>query len=236
VAYILQENGMPTVGDLLIQMKVSEDDILKLQGIGPRAMTEIHRLVDMYSVAAAETEAEAPAEAETAIPGGFETVKVSPEVEEVTKRAVEEPAVAEEVEITSPTPVQAPEGVPEAGVPEAGEAEAVAPEAGVPEAVAPEAGVPEGAEAVAPEGAEGVAETEEGEEGEEVTFDELFTLRPEVAETGEETEEDDASGKPGAKKKGKKKGKKHTEVEFDPDAGMTIVHKKHKRGGEEWEW
>lgn len=46
VAYTLQESGMSTVGELVIQIKLNGDEVLKLQGIGPRAMTEITRLVD----------------------------------------------------------------------------------------------------------------------------------------------------------------------------------------------
>jgi N utilization substance protein A len=46
VAYLLQEAGYLTVGDLLLQMNQRPDDILRLQGIGPRAMSEISRLMD----------------------------------------------------------------------------------------------------------------------------------------------------------------------------------------------
>ena len=46
VAYTLQESGMSTIGELVIQFKLNADEVLKLQGIGPRAMTEITRLVD----------------------------------------------------------------------------------------------------------------------------------------------------------------------------------------------
>jgi len=222
VGYILQENGYHTVGDLIIQMKTNEDNVLKLQGIGPRAMTEIHRLVEMYGVTPPAVE-EAPAAAAPVIPeapqvtpeapGGFETVKAAPEVEEIVKRAEEEPAVAQDVVITPSSPVQESEAQG-----------AIAPEAGAAEAKT--------TEEAQPEAKIGQAEAE----GEEVTFDELFTLRPEVAEATEEEEEEDASGKPISKKKKVKKGKKHTEVEFDPDAGITIAHKKHKRSGEEFEW
>ena len=37
---------MSTIGELVIQFKLNADEVLKLQGIGPRAMTEITRLVD----------------------------------------------------------------------------------------------------------------------------------------------------------------------------------------------
>jgi N utilization substance protein A len=220
VGYILQENGYHTVGDLIIQMKANEDDVLRLQGIGPRAMTEIHRLVDMYGIKPGAVE-EAPAEtapvpqAAPEVPGGFETVKAAPEVEEIVERAEQEPAVAEDVVITPSSPVQ----------------ESAAPGAGAQETGAAEAETVEGEKPQVE-----VGQAEPAAEGEEATFDELFTMRPEVVEVAEEEAEEDASGQPTGKKKKSKKGKKHTEVEFDPDAGLTIVHKKHKRSGEEWEW
>jgi transcription termination/antitermination protein NusA len=70
---------------------------------------------------------------------------------------------------------------------------------------------------------------------EEPSFDELFALKPELVEPVEfEEEEEDDETKKG--KKGKKKKKKHVEVEYDPERDMTLVRKKHKRGGEEWDW
>lgn len=45
VAYILQEAGFSSVGELAVQMKVKPDEILKLNGIGPRALEEIGKLV-----------------------------------------------------------------------------------------------------------------------------------------------------------------------------------------------
>jgi N utilization substance protein A len=213
VAYTLQENGYNTVGDLVMQMKLDEDSILRLQGIGPRAMQEIQKLVEVAAAPAAEpAEAEQPVVEE--VPGGFETVVAAPveEIVEAVEKAEDdtEMARAEEVVITPPSPVQ-----------EAAEEETPAVE---------EEGVVTGQ-------AEG--EPAEALEGEETSFDELFTLRPEVIPseaTGEdEEEEESASGKTG-KKKSKKKKKGSVEVEFDPDANRVFVRKKHKRGGEEWEW
>ncbi|HZU86134.1 MAG TPA: transcription termination factor NusA, partial [Anaerolineaceae bacterium] len=63
VAYLLQEAGYLTVGDLVLQMNERPDDILRLQGIGPRAMAEISRLMDGLK---AEAEALAVARAEEA--------------------------------------------------------------------------------------------------------------------------------------------------------------------------
>jgi len=79
-----------------------------------------------------------------------------------------------------------------------------------------------------------VEETEEIPEV-EPSLEELFTLRPEVLDINSISDEDEGedSGAQG-KKKGKKKGK-HTVVTYDPDRDMTVVQKKHKRGGG-WDW
>lgn len=78
-----------------------------------------------------------------------------------------------------------------------------------------------------------VKEPEETPE-KEPSLEELFTLRPEVLDTAGITEdEDEENGK--TKKKGKKKGKSVV-VTYDPDRDMTLVQKKHKRGGDGWDW
>jgi N utilization substance protein A len=85
--------------------------------------------------------------------------------------------------------------------------------------------------------AEAVAETtstvetpviEETEEEAAKTFEEMFTLRPEIIKTAG-AEEDEA----GKDKKGKKK--KSVELEFDEERGAVVGKKKHKRAGDEWE-
>jgi transcription termination/antitermination protein NusA len=172
VAYILQEAGYSTAGELLVRYKTQPDDILRLQGIGPKAMQEISKFIDNLSALK------------------------EPVVEEVVMEALPETEtapVSEVVEASAETaPVDAVEGVVESEV-----------------------------------------KATEGEEGEEPSFDKLFTLKPEIvvpAETTEEEEDDDT-------KKGKKKKKsKHVEVVYDPDRDMTLVTKKHKRGDGEWDW
>jgi N utilization substance protein A len=101
--------------------------------------------------------------------------------------------------------------------------------------------VPEAEEIVAPEVVEAeevktkaqVSEPVEEEEEElPATLDEIFALKPEVldmVDTGEEEEEDE----PGRKKK--KKKKKFIEMEYDPEKDVTVVKKKRKRGGDEWD-
>jgi N utilization substance protein A len=210
VAYTLQEAGYATLGELVVQMLTNPDEILKLQGIGPRAMQEINRIVEsVYHPVVEPTEEEAAAELAAAEAGA---------VDEVTAAPAEAAATAEVEAVTG----ELPEAV------ELADVEAV-------EAVgatdAAEAGVT--AEAVE---AEGVLEPVVEEE--EPTFDELFALKPDVipaALSGDEEEGEDGDKKD--KKKGKKKaGSKFVEITYDPDADVTVARKKHKRGDEPWDW
>ena len=66
VAYLLQEAGFATVGDLAIQMKVDSDNVLRLQGIGPRAMENIVSLMTSLETQVAEEAAAVKLAAETA--------------------------------------------------------------------------------------------------------------------------------------------------------------------------
>ena len=58
VTYLLQEASILTVRDLAYTFRTSPDSILKLQGIGPRAMQEIQNLMSSLSTSPAEQEAE----------------------------------------------------------------------------------------------------------------------------------------------------------------------------------
>lgn len=205
VSYTLQENGYTTIGDLILQMKVNADEILRLQGIGPRAMTEINRLVETLTI----TE---PAEGVSA--------------SSRTRTAEKQPA---EVEPVSTAPVTDRVETPAEVVKEAIAEEAPALPVEETEEKSPEA-VEKKAEAVKDPDAEDLI----GEE--DASFDELFTLRPEILNDAVPTDEDEEEEGDSKKKKGKKKGKKHVEIEFDPEAGRTFVKKKHKRNGEEWEF
>lgn len=242
VAYTLQENGYNSLAELVLQMKIDPDEILKLQGIGPRAMQEIQNLVEANyqpELAEAQTETvevpfgetpteeltpETPTEAEEIdeVPGGFEQMAVAD---------LEEMAVEEGLEVVSTEDLQTEEGKEEPaqtvfGADTMSESSL---EAAVPQANA-EADTQMDTVSNAP--AEANVETTETEE--EPSFDELFTLRPEVINEAPATEEEEDTAK-GGKKKGKKK-RRSVEIEFDPEAGRTFTKKKHKRGGEEWEW
>ncbi|NLG99485.1 MAG: transcription termination/antitermination protein NusA [Chloroflexi bacterium] len=201
VAYTLQENGYNTVGDLAVQMKLDADQILRLPGIGPRALNEIQRLTQAYNVEPVEVEVEAEGEPEA-----------EAEVETAPEAQVVEPAEAVEA------------------VPEQEEAEETVEPAEF--QAAAEAPAAESAEAQAVEPA-AAGEAAAEDENEDVSFDELFTLRPEVIDDIPlDEEEEEAPPQPKVKKKGKKARKsKNIEIEYDPEVGQTIARKKHKRGG-----
>jgi transcription termination/antitermination protein NusA len=215
---LLQESGYQNAGDLMYQMSIDPDAILALSGIGPKAMLEIEQalqtitLPEVMEEEVAEVEAKPEPEAE-----------VQPLTEEEEAGVV---APAAEVELEAP--VEAPEAEAAAEVLET-EAEAVE----APEAVEAEAETEEVVEAEA-EVSETVEEEEEEEEEELPTsLDELFALKPEVLDmidTGEEEEEEEESGR-----KKKKKKKKFVEMEYDPEKGVTVVKKKRKRGGDDWD-
>lgn len=197
VAYILQEAGFSTLGEMAVQMKIRPDDILRLNGIGPRALQEINNMVAALDERKAGEIAAAEEAATVAVE--VEPVPAEPAMAEVALEAAE---TAEPVEITAPVE----------------EIEPVVAEA-------------------APVVTEPVVTADTEAEEEEIPFDKLFELRTAIttptALDEEEEEEDEAGGKD--KKKGKKK-KKHVQVEYDPEKDQTIVLRKHRREGEDWEW
>ncbi len=177
VAYILQEAGFSSLGELAVQMKLEPDNILRLQGIGPRAMVNIEML--MASLDEQLATEKLAAEQKAAEP----VAEVAP--------VVEAPTTDKAVEVESKA---------------------------------------EGETAVVEE-----KQAVEAQPEEEISLEEIFTLRPEVLDTSiiaDEEEGDDSD-----KDKGKKKKKsKHVVVTYDPDRDLTMVTKKHKRGGSDWDF
>ena len=107
VAVILQEAGILTVGDLVVITKRQPDEILRLQGIGPRSMSKINILVEeLQESLTIETETpeaidEVPEITELAgdLPPQPETDETVPEVETIQLEDLEgEIKIAEETE------------------------------------------------------------------------------------------------------------------------------------------
>jgi len=101
VAYILQEAGFSTLGEMALQIKVRPDDILRLNGIGPRALQEINNMVaaldERHALEVAEAE-EAAAIAAAAAPEVVETAPEAEVVETVAEEPVEISVPVEEIE------------------------------------------------------------------------------------------------------------------------------------------
>lgn len=218
--------GYTTIGDLMLQMNLDPNVILAIEGIGPKAMQEIESALTNFSfpgVVTAEPTEEAPAQ-----------VEEIPEAEVITEeeKPSEELVVAEEKEI------QEGEIIPSLEPEKAKEEKVV--EAELPELAYQEATEKPGeAEEKIGELAEVEEQPEAALEEEPVSFDELFTLRPEVLDmVAPEEDEDFEEEGDMKKKKKKKKQRKFVEVEYDPDRDMVVVKKKHKRGEFDWdeEW
>jgi N utilization substance protein A len=107
ITYILQEAGYMSVGELVVAMQRSPDEILRLQGIGPRAMGEIKKFVDsLQSMASHKTteEVEEPVLAEVVPAEEVKPLDVEPVEEPITEfvsESVEEEILEPAVSSTS---------------------------------------------------------------------------------------------------------------------------------------
>jgi len=215
---VISEAGYQTVGDLMMQMFLDPDAILRLSGMGPKAMRELETAIEKLNEQAA-----AQVAAETAVEPIEE---ISPAAEAVeAAEALEAPELIQ----PEPTPPEALE-TPGETLPETA-AEVVTEEA-TQEELAPSE--PEVVPAELAGAVEEIAPAEATEEEVE-SLDTLFSLPADALaiRTYDEEEEEDEDDR-GQKKKGKKKKKKYVEVEYDPDQDVMLVKKKRKRG-EEWE-
>jgi N utilization substance protein A len=95
IGYILQEANYGTTGELVVQMKRNSDAILKLQGIGPKALQEIEKLVEKVLPQKVE---------EPAAPVAVEAEAATAEVK--AEEAPVEAAAAEPVEAEVQQPVE----------------------------------------------------------------------------------------------------------------------------------
>jgi N utilization substance protein A len=111
ILFILQEAGMDTLGDLVLQMRIDPDRILGLNGIGPKTFTDIQELTDGLRVIPEEPQPEPEAIVEE--PSEEEVVVEAEVVEEVPVLAEpeveEEPVVAETPEVVEPVKPVVPE-------------------------------------------------------------------------------------------------------------------------------
>jgi len=155
----LHRNGLSNVGELLEHLAEGDEGLLKLDGIGPKALAEVRGALDRLELPPVEPEVE------------VEAAPAEVVVEEVEAAAEEVETVAEVASEAEPPVVEAVEAPAEAPAPVEAKAptEAVAEEAPVPTAAAEGEETP--GEEEAPEGWEEAFEEEEEEEV-EVLLDE----------------------------------------------------------------
>ena len=226
---VISEAGFLTVGDLMLEMKLNPDNILALNGMGPKAMSELEKAIDALTEKLRAEEQVEEVEAEQ--PESQLATDVEPSVE--TKPAEAEETIAE-AQTLEEQPAEEP-------VEPAAEAAELVEE---PAAEQPAEEVALAEEPEAETATEGEVEpaSEEPSKGEEEapSWDELFAMSTE--EIGLEDFEDEEGGDLDEKTKGKKKGKKrkkYVEMEYDPDQDVMIVKKKRKRQdewGDDWDF
>ncbi len=217
VNYILQEAGYNTVSDLVIQALQQPDDILRLNGIGPKAMQSIEELITSLpeiveqerEVAAQTVEISEPEEKKEE---GIENI-LEAEIDLLTDVS----ETSERVEITTE--------LKEEAVTEVSKIESL--ELPIEDYL--------DTEKLLQQSLEKEAEPVVEETDEELTFDELFALQTDTIVAGFEEEEVESEEEKEKKKKGKKK--RHVQVEYNEDEDILVYRKKHKHDSDEWsEW
>jgi transcription termination/antitermination protein NusA len=213
---VISEAGFQTVGDIMLQYRMDPDSILRLNGMGPKGMTELSLALDAFEAKIAPPpepviEVEIPASVEevpvetTVLEKIEETVLPETTVEgQAPSSVTEEPTLFEAIDVTEPQPERI---IAEAETTEAGQA---------------------------PQQGEAVSEAIPVVEEEVTSLDELFALQPEILDVEDDEEEDTDENDKDRKNKKKGKKKKFVEVEYDPERDVTLVRKKHKRGSD-WE-
>jgi N utilization substance protein A len=205
---LLVNEEYDNVGDLMLQMVMDATKINDINGIGPKAMESIETAI----------------EALTSVMPKDEEPVVEPVEEEVSEpiEAVDTidavPAESEEVAAVPETPIEE-------------EVEIVATE------VEEEVAVEEAPEPERPDSKELEGDVESAEEELPQTLEEIFEIQPEMLdiETVEEEEEEIDLPKKRTPKKKKRTQKKYLNIEYDPDADVTLYRKRRKGDEDEWD-
>jgi len=204
----LERAGLATAGDVMERLAEGDEGLLKLDGIGPKSLSEVKQCIEAADLLVAEA---VPA-AELVEEEKKEETEAAPPVEPVS----EAPEVIEEVE-----GVEEIEEIEEAAPAEAVAAEVEAPAVVVEEVAEEEEEEEIAAPAVAPEIAE--VEVEEAPVVEEVPVP-LF----------EEDEEEDLEAK--LKEERKRERRLRRQLVYDEELGAVIARRRRKRGADLDEW
>ena len=206
--HLLKNEEYDNVGDLMLQMVMDANKINEINGIGPKAMENIEAAIEALTSVMPKDE--------------------EPEVESV-EEPVAEPAESVEAESVEPKSIEA----AEAEVPES---EAVT-EATVPETALEVEGTEEIIEPEIEDLAESEAVDDTTIEETPQPLKELFEIQPEMldVEMVEDDDEEISKSRKQTTKKKKATQKKYVDVEYDPEADVTLYHKRRKSDEEDWE-
>lgn len=208
---VISEAGFPTVGDLMVQMKLDPDRVLGLHGMGPKGLKELQEALD-------KLEAKLKAEEE-----------VAAKMEEEVQEAEEVPAPIGEAEPAAAEIEEVPSGEVAAEVEEA---------LAIPEQLEEVTPTEEVSPVVEEEVVTEMEAPMELVEDHARALDDLFTMQPEEFEIDyleDEEGEEELDEQKLRKRKKKKKGRRYVEIEYDPEQDLSLVRKKHKRGEVDWE-
>lgn len=233
----LKNGGLETVADALERLAEGDEGLLRVDGIGPRSLAEVKETVAALGLEEPEEKpvldeetAIQDAEAIIAAPVEGEAEQLEPEVEE-PPRAAEEPVLeaAASVEV-----VAEPEVAPDE------EEQPVAPEVVAAEMVSEAQAATD--EEEAPPTVDELAETVTKEDMARAV-DELKVTEEQLWEAGridewdlDDLDEDDDMEK---EEKRRQDRQRRRNLVFDPESGMMVARRRHKRGGQavtdEWD-
>ena len=114
ILIILQEAGIDTLGQLVLQMRLDPDRILALNGIGPKSFEEIRELTDGLRVVPGELVPEQEVAETLPVEEVVAEAEIAEEIPAAAEEEVEEPVVASEesvkaVDVVQPVEVAAQE-------------------------------------------------------------------------------------------------------------------------------
>lgn len=207
---LLKDEEYDNVGDLMLQMVMDAEKIKDINGIGPKAMENIEAAIEALTSIMPEDEepvAEVVAEPET---GSAETEDAgSIDATSDTEAEISETGAEEPdkvVEVAAELESQEIEDISEIGTQDLDEPD---------------------------------VDVDITEEEPQPSLEEIFDIKPDLLDI-ESIEDDDQDGDIDKTKKrstGKKKKtqKKYVDVEYDPDADVTLYHKRRKSDEDEWD-
>jgi hypothetical protein len=214
ILQLLTDEEFINVGDLMLQMEMDPEKINKINGIGPKAMENIQSAIEVLTSVMPKDEeplieAVTDSEAEIAEEISADKGEISLEVGISEKEEEEIDKGIDILEDLEDMEQQVTEKTPDVGSGDLDKSVVVA---------------------------------DISEDGPQPSLEEIFDIQPELLDIDLDDDDDedeliDKTRKRTTSKKKKKKGhqKKYVDIEYDPDADVTLYHKRRKSDEDDWE-